>query len=356
LARLNAIYSFGRNHSLGLTMAPTFIVRSGENLLLRGTDFVDILQERRELLNFINGIEYKWNSPDSRLELLAFGKSYVTDLEANVPNFDNFIIRRDVNENYWGYGAGIRWEFSDKWAVKSSYEYATRLPGADELFGDGGLVRPNVELNPERSHNLNLELGYTDNSNQVGSLRASVNGFYRDTEDLIILLGFTQFFTYRNVLNARSVGVEFTSSWVSPDNQWQLTANTTFQDFRNTSQGGNFDRFEGDRIPNQPYFFGNLSVRYRFNEMFGRNTLDLFGGGRYVNEFFRNWESVMAANAITIPSQFTQNLGATYNFRIANNNSSLTVEAQNLTNQDVFDLFGVQLPGRAVFLKFNTRI
>ncbi|MEM8507277.1 MAG: TonB-dependent receptor [Bacteroidota bacterium] len=356
LARLNAAYSFGNGHGISLTVAPTFIVRSGENLLLSGTNVVDILQERRELLNFINGIQYKWNSLDSRIELLAFGKSYATNLQANVPNFDNFIIRRDVNENYWGYGAGIRWEISDKWAAKSSYEYATRLPSADELFGDGGLVRPNVELNPERSHNINLELAYRDNSDGVGSLRASVNGFYRDTEDLIILLGFTQFFTNRNILNARSVGAELTGSWISRNNQWQFTANGTFQDFRNTSTGGNFDRFEGDRIPNQPYLFGNLSIRYRFDTVFGKNTIDVFAGARYVNEFFRNWESVMAANAITIPSQFTQNVGATYNFKIAKNMSSITLEAQNLTDQDVFDLFGVQLPGRAIFLKWNTRI
>lgn len=356
LARFNARHTIGNGHSIGLTVAPTYIVRSGENLLLRDTDVVDILQERRELLNFINGIEYKWNNSPSRLELVAFGKSYTTDLRANVPNLDDFIIRRDVNNQYWGYGAGIRWELSDQWAVKSSYEYATRLPSADELFGDGGLVRPNVELNPERSHNMNLSLYYTHDSDRMGSFKASVNGFYRDTEDLIILLGFIQFFTYRNVLSAQSIGAELTSSWISRDNRWQLVANATFQDFRNTSKGGNFDRFEGDRIPNQPYLFGNFSARYRFNDVFGGNTLDLFGGARYVNEFFRNWESVMAANAITIPSQFTQNLGITYNFNITGKRSSLTLESQNLTNQDVFDLFGVQLPGRAIFLKLNTRI
>jgi len=39
--------------------------------------------------------------------------------------------------------------------AKISYEYATRLPRPDELFGNGVLVDSYASLKPEQSHNLN---------------------------------------------------------------------------------------------------------------------------------------------------------------------------------------------------------
>ena len=142
-------------------------------------------------------------------------------------------------------------------------------------------------------------------------------------------------------------------SWTSFDGNLRIVANSTYFDFVNTSDSGIFGAFKGDRIPNRPYLFFNSAFKYRLGNIFsGQNNLVIFGGTRYVHEFFRSWESAGRRDSKQIiPSQFTQNIGITHNRFLKNKKLAFTGEIQNLSNAKVFDLFGVQRPGRAFYLK-----
>lgn len=83
------------------------------------------------------------------------------------------------------------------------------------------------------------------------------------------------------------------------------------------------------------------------------DELVLFAASRYVHKFFRGWESLGERDSKqVIPSQLTHSLGLTYGVR-RRGSILTTVEVQNLTDAHVFDSFGVQRPGRALYLKVS---
>ena len=188
---------------------------------------------------------------------------------------------------------------------------------------------------------------------RLGALRVGVNGFLRDADELIVLLGNDRVQTYQNVFGARSLGVEAALGWTSPGEYVVLDANATYQDFRNSSSEGAFGDFDGDRIPNRPYFFGNGSARFQFRNLVApRDETSLTWTSRYVHEYFRGWESIgLREFKQTIDSQLVHTIALGY--LVENDQTTITtnLEVQNVTDEAVFDFFGVQRPGRAFYAK-----
>src|SRR5262249_28259946 len=145
--------------------------------------------------------------------------------------------------------------------------WATRLPTPDEVFGDNGFIVANLDLLPEASHNANVGLVLDDRVTPAGTWRATVNGFLRAADRLVVRLGTDQVQKFQNVLAARSLGMEGSVAWSSPGGYLVLAANATYQDFRNSSSAGTFGKFDGDRIPNRPYLFGNAAARLQFRRV-----------------------------------------------------------------------------------------
>ncbi len=56
-----------------------------------------------------------------------------------------------VHRHREGVGDALRFRFTPWLYAKASYEFATRLPDPDELFGNGILVHANLDLDPEIS-------------------------------------------------------------------------------------------------------------------------------------------------------------------------------------------------------------
>ncbi|MEM9490804.1 MAG: TonB-dependent receptor, partial [Myxococcota bacterium] len=216
----------------------------------------------------------------------------------------------------------------------------------------------NLELVPEKSHNANLGLTLERRDTSTGAWRVDLNGFLRESEQLIALLGNDRVLTYQNVLNARSLGVEVAVGWTSPGDHLVIDGNVTYQDFRNTSSGGSFGDFEGDRIPNRPYLQANGAARLRLPTAITANhDVTLIWNTRYVHEFFRTWESIgLVEFKQVVPSQLLHALALTYLIKRDSFALSVTGEVQNLTDQTSFDFFGVQRPGRAVYLKTTAEL
>src|SRR5262249_3719787 len=146
------------------------------------------------------------------------------------------------------------------------YEWATRLPRPDEVFGDNAFIQPNPALVPESSHNVNLGVTVDDLHTPAGAWTATATGFLRKSENLIALFGAdTQ--SYQNVLGARALGVDAAAVWTSPDELVSVDGNVTYQDVRNDSDEGAFGTFHGQRIPNRPYLFGGGSVRVTLHDL-----------------------------------------------------------------------------------------
>ena len=355
-ARLSGSYQLAPDHTLQLSVAPTLTFRSGDERLINGTLPIN---DRGRLLNLVNGLEYTATLWGGRLENIAFVKSYQQSLkiESFVTNLNETSV--DTREvSYFGGGNGIKVDLFPRLSAKLSYEYAIRMPRQDEIFGDGQLILGNNELQPERSHNANLELGFSSKPRAKSTWEVQSNFFLRQTDDLIFLVvGFDEFGSYRNVWRATSQGLELSGKWTGLNDRLTLSGNTTYQHYINRSEDGPFTAFRGDRIPNTPYYFANASAQYNLPEVFkSQDKLTLFWSARYVHSFFRSWESAgIREFKLEIPRQLLQNAGITYRVPTDRFYHAITAEVQNLTDERVFDFLGVQRPGRAFFLKVTTQ-
>lgn len=356
--RLSLDYEFFRGHYISLASSPTFVSRTGKERLLINPDSRDPLSAQRDVFTFINGVEYQWKSLNGRWENIVFFKDYIQNVQAEEPLIGNRLRNRNRYSHEIGLGNGLRTKIGDNFSLKLSYEWATRMPRPTEMFGNGILIASNLELRPERSHNGNLELNYSPGNDNDSQLDFGVNFFIRKAEEQIVLLGNDLEFRYQNVFEALSQGFELALKWGSKKNRLFIETNSTWQDFRNTSDEGVFGDFKGDRIPNRPYFFVNGSARYRFPEVLGSsNELEIFTMARYIHEFFRSWESAgIREYKQTIPTQNLLNVGFTYKINMESFTATVSGEIQNITDQKAFDFFGVQRPGRAIFTKLTIDI
>lgn len=349
--RFNADWRLFPGHTLTFSSAPTFITRTGDERRQANAEARDALSAERHLLTLVSGVEYALNVLDARLENALFLKDYLQVLRAEDPLSTGVFRRRDRETHRFGLGDSVRFGFADWVYAKASYEWATRLPTPDEVFGNAFPVRPNLELEPELSHNVNLGVTLSGDVARVGQLRGDVNGFLRSAEQLIVLVGDDEAATYQNVYSARSLGVELAAGWTSPGRYLALDGNVTWVDFRNASSEGAFVANEGERIPNRPYLFGSGSARLQKSEVAaGNDELSLTWTSRYVHEFYRGWEG-LGTNKLTVPAQLVHAVALTYLVRGSPTDLSFTGEAQNVTNAAAFDVFGVPRPGRGLYFK-----
>lgn len=340
-------------HALRLTSSPSYTTRTGDERLQANPSARDALTAQRDLLTWVNGVEYQLDVFDERLENIAFVKQYVQVARSEEPVPGGLIRDRDRDTHRLGVGDSLRYRFFEGFYAKASYEWATRLPRPDEVFGDAVLVVDNLELAPEVSHNYNLGASLDSGVTASGNWQGQVSLFVRDAEELIVLLGNDRVFSYQNVFGARSEGFEAAAGWTAPNDILTLEGNVTYQSFRNTSSEGTFGDFEGDRIPNRPYLFANGSARWSWKGVSApRDELSLSYDLRYVHEFFRGWESVgLREFKQVIDSQLTHGAALTYLVQGDPLTLSFSCEVQNLSDEKVFDFFGVQRPGRASYFK-----
>ena len=353
LARIGLVWDVAAQHRLRFAAAPTATTRTGDERRQTDPSARDPLTAQRDLLTLVTGAEYELSALDRRLENVAFAKDYVYAARTEEPVPGGSFRRRDRDVHRLGVGDAVRYRVADWLDIKASYEWATRLPSPSEVFGNGMLIVANLELRPETSHNPNLGAIVRADTARAGTFRGEVNLFGRFADQLIVLLSNDRVFSYQNVFEARSLGVDAAATWTAPGNYLALNANATWQDFVNTSAQGTFGDFEGDRIPNQPYLFANASTRATLPEPFGTgDELSLTWHARYVHTFFRGWESAgLREFKQTVPSQLLHSAALTYVVRHDVGAMTVTMEIHNLTDERAYDFFGVQRPGRALYFK-----
>lgn len=339
-------------HTLRMSLSANVVKRSGRDAETR-EDARDPLNARRDLYTLVSGLEYELDAFDDRLENTVFAKHYLQHADTQEVLAGGFFLERQRNTSAPGIGDSLRFRFTDFLYAKASYEWATRLPRPDEVFGDGAQIVANTDLEPERSHNGNIGLAFDLTKTAVGDVRVAGNGFVRDAHQMIVLLGKDQVFSYQNVYGARSLGWEAAAGWTSPREYLSVDGNLTWQSFRNTSSKGTFGDFEGDRIPNRPWLFANLSAIAKVKGVISaRDELSVNWHSRYVKGFFRSWESVgLREFKHSLPSQLLHTVALTYRVEAAGLHTSSTVEVQNVSDEHAFDFYGVQKPGRAFFWK-----
>ena len=358
--RVRVVYQPGTAHRLELATTPVAFTRQGEDRLTE-PGLSDPLASQRDLVQLTTGLEHVW-TPAPALENRAFVKHYAQAIrsEEPIPGGDQ-VNRADRDVGRFGVGDGLRLTVADRLWLKSSYEWATRLPSPEEVFGNGVRVVDNLELQPESSHNVNLGATLRLDAPRAGDLVLDVQGFGRFSRDLVVLLGNDLSYSYQNVFAAHSIGVEASGSYTAPGGWLAIDGNTTLMSFRNASDEGTFGSYVGDRIPNTPWWMANGGLHLaREGVASARDRLGLDVYTRWVHSFYRGWESVgLVTFKQEVPDQLSHTVALSYRVQqdpdLGRRTVHGAVEIQNLTDADLFDAFGVQRPGRAVFGKLGVQ-
>ena len=353
-ARWNLDWEVASQHKIVMAMAPTYFIRNGNNKLKPGDSSFDPLRATREMFKWVNGVEYRSQFFREKLENIFFVKNY---LLASTTEEALDVATQSNQELYWGLGNGIRYSFNEWSLMKASYEYAVRIPEPREMFGNGVNIIENIDLNPERSHNVNLSFLVRGAQAKSGTYSGNLTGFFRDADDLILLIGRTDIFRYENAYKARVYGVEGATSWLAPGDFVELGLNATYQEYQNNSTEGSFSQFKGERIPNKPYLFGNATARFLWEGIVSpSDQISFTWYSRYTHEFLRFWESVGSENGAqpTVPNQFVHSAVLNYLVKLSSGHEFyFSAECQNLTNEKVYDFYRVQRAGRAIYGKFG---
>lgn len=349
-------YRIGRTHLFTLNHVLTDFRRSNTSLLTSQpvTDPID----KRTRKN-ITGLSYRL-MPTDKWNLSLFGKyynQYVAGPVATTEAQEEF-VRSTRNIDFWGYGAAGTWFLLPGVQAKLSYEKACRLPTIEEMFGDEDLEMGDMNIRPERSDNINLNLSYAQH---FGRHAVYIEGglVYRNTKDYI----------QRNI--ASMSGGKYAATYINYGNVltkgYNLSARYGFA--RWLSIGGNFTKMNvcdnmrqamgstaaninyKERISNLPYLFADSDINFYWHDCLRKGSvLTVTYDNQYLHSF-TYYSAKLGANKgdYVVPDQFSHNLTLTYSLGRGRYNFAL--ECRNFTDEKLYDNFSLQKAGRAFYGK-----
>ena len=311
---------------------------------------------RRVNTKNVVGLSYKFR-PIAAWNIMGFVKHYNTKVKGPVnvsTGTTEEFQEQERSSNITGYGFATTYHLTSDIQLKASFEQAYRLPSERELFGDEALEAGNTTLKPENSKNFNLNASYDHTFNNIHHLSLDAGFIYRKTTDYIrrIIeqrLGGASSINHGQV---NTIGGDFEARYTFK-NALVIGGNITYQNIRNKerySPSGQELIYYNDRIPNAPYLFSNLDASYSFRNLIDKGDLLSLGYNmRYVHEFYRDWES--EGGDITIPSQLSHDINLTYSLK--NGRYNIALEANNITDEIMYDNYSLQKPGRNFSMKFR---
>ncbi len=348
--RSSLSYQFNPQHEFVGQFSMNYLRRNGQ-------DKINVRANELFVPNYLNknfaGLSYNFTSKNESIRASLFSKQYWYEAEIHTEEYlgdGTELVETATGLSRTGYGVAISYAINRTFLVKSSYEYAYRLPEAHEIMGNGLLVLPNPDLKPENSHNINLGVLYNPEIS-TGKLRSEWNVFYRPTQDKIWSVAQGVLSTNRNVSNTRVIGAESSNRWVL-NNNYTLSLNLTWQshtDQRRYNEGLPNTNF-GERMPNDPYFFGDFGFQYRFNLKSARITASW--NTRYVHEFFLYAEgNGNLSRKRSIPTQFLNDMNVSC--MLGEGKYNLSFSINNVFDAEAYDNWSLQKPGRAFNLKLR---
>lgn len=379
LGRANLDYALSTRHTLSINYNANIMKRHNVNELDPEDPY---LGPDNHLQKHIAALSLNSTLFDSRLSNNLFVKYLGVNASKNILTKEEFVRDDDGNykwtptydqkrdySNYYGYGMATRYKITTRWGIKTSVEKAYRLLDGNDLFGDGLYYLGNEDLKPESSYNYNLGVFY--NSHQYKhrfSFDASI--FYRDAHDFIYtrilkktdpktlqLADYTQPYNAGNV-QISGIETEFKYQY---DSYLNIGVNASYQNaIDNRRYNDGVTAYESitykNRIPNQPWLFGNIDIGAGKDELLGKKTrLQLDWYTQYVNWFYLSWEGLGSKESKNrIPTQLVHNASVTASW--FNGKYNLSIESRNLNNEIVYDNFRLQKAGRAFYVKLRCLI
>lgn len=304
----------------------------------------------------VTGFALQGDTKNQKLKYTIFTKHF--SLQANVKT-DTYIDGNKVydsnqnNVNEPGVGLAIAYTPVSFLPLMLSVERTARLPESDELLGDGLAVRYSDSLRAERSTNVNLGAQLYLFQKKKSQLKLVVNGFYRNVTDLIQQYQYDLgAFVHLNFNEVKMTGVDFSFDY-QHQRRVNVSASVAYLNpliKSEINQDGYSNVNYNTRLPNTPFFTQHLSCRYRINDVFQKKSkLNVYWTTRYVASFYRYAENIGEFNKDKIPAQLINSMGVNYVF--PKERMSCSIDIKNIFNEQAFDNYAIQRPGRSMFIK-----
>ncbi|WP_044202251.1 TonB-dependent receptor [Flammeovirga sp. OC4] len=356
--RFSASYTINDNNIFNLSGIITDYRRTGFNREAGLGE--DTSNDYQNIFKSVMGLSYSNTAWDGKLRTNVFAKQYSYTVNALYHTYSGgeyHPLPKQSNDTNYGYGVASSYDVTEKFTVQLSAEQAVRLPMPDEIFGNGaenGIS--NLDLNPEVSNNLNLGLRYGEIYMGDHALTFSTTFFHRNVNNMIQRSVDTkgEYFFYENFSKVLSKGVDLQIDY-DYNRKFYFTFSGSYNDTRYNNKytsKGEIDHLYRARLKNLPYLQFNTNMRYDMTELIkSKGQLQVYWNMRYVHEYYRYWYHIGSDNKDVIPTQFVNDIGASYRF--PQNKLAISLDIKNIFNEQVFDNFAIQQPGRGFYFKVS---
>lgn len=365
--RTNLTYRIKENNTLQFNHLLNTFSRDSDDPMLPAIE--NALKEERKYKKNILSLSYENLAFNKKLRTTAFAKSYhmnrSSKLRTRSSNSSNATIEIEENivkSDDLGFGGAISYKVSSKLTVFGSAEKAIRLPEAGEVFGNVSTnINPSINLKPEHSNNYNLGFSVDKIKFKKHNFGVNANVFIRDTEDLIMQFPIgndEEFFENTNVGKIYTEGFDFELNY-NYNNKLFFSGNTSFfnaRDYNVTYDlNGNPITPSYERLANTPYFTMNYNVKYNAKNFIQQESLfSTYSNLLFVNEFFRHGSTLGGSGKTVIPTQISFDAGFAYTF--PKNKITFSFDIKNILNNQIFDNYALQKPGRGFYSKLTFTI
>jgi iron complex outermembrane receptor protein len=231
---------------------------------------------------------------------------------------------------------GARYKLNNTVTLRANGGRFHRMPSIYELFGDRGNIVGNSTLAPEQGNNY--DAGAALDTMQLADTpgRFEVSYFQKEVKNLITFIQNTQR-TARatNIGRAEIKGVEAALT-LDPSLRWSLAANYTWQD---TVDDSSVAFWRGNQLPGRHENQFNMHIKNRFGA----------GHSWYYQVSRDNGNFLDRANLKPVSPRNIQTLGLNLETVLG----SINIEAKNFGNEQVSDIVGYPLPGKAIYVSIK---
>ena len=319
----------------------------------------------RDLIKNVSALAYEFNGFKGRMKSNIFGKYYHQKIDRMDPKLvtqEGEMVKIEdrlaSDRHTTGYGGALSFQLRPKFSILASAEKAVRMPSENEIFGSpGDNIVENIGIRPEISNNLNLGFRALPMDLQTHKLSVYVSGFVRDTKDKIVqrinprMNDAVQTDPFENLGKTKSIGFEGELSYIYRGN---LNVSLNVSKFNSVfnmqlDPNGNEYTYYNQQLPNEPFFTINSTVQYALNNLIqDKSVINLYYGFGFVDRFYTTWLEI---EDFRTPRQFIQDIGVNYVF--PNKRFVVSGDVRNVFDQQAYDNFAVQKPGRGFYLKIN---
>jgi len=357
-SRTNLSYTVANGHRISLNHNITTTNRQDQDLL-NINNLSNNNNERNTSTN-IFGFNYESQILNNKLKTNLLAKYTINQNHYNNGGFSNTVTRSNP-----GYGATLSYNIIPKLFLIGSTENTYISPRDEQIYGaPESNILENLDLLPEKNVNYNLGFRYSPLKIDDHSISVYASAFWRNGYDKIaaqavdsVIVGREndaniQTTKYTNLGKTQAKGFEAEIIYVYKN---KLNALVNLSKFNNVfslekDENGNQHYLYGLQLPNEPFFTVNGSVQYRFDNLIEKKSiLNIYYNTGYVAPFSTTW--IDRNGWFETPTQFYHDLGGSY--RTGKGNVVISVDVKNFLNAEMYDNFGVQKPGRGVYLKLN---